>query len=259
MSGALSVWGTIMRAWIAGGAGFLLACAPPPQQGLAEKPNIDGRYIVTAIDGEPPVINIAGYNPTVTIAGPRVHFQSQCIYADWTLTQTAGGVRATPYYEPGSAMCARGLAPGESAIEDAFSGLSAIAPTPMGGLQIAGGGHTLELRRAPSDKTASLVGSWRLESIDGRRVATPIELEGDAQRLWWEPACALQMRSYTVDGTRFDAPARDSSGREVCDIGYPLDLTEAWRVVEAADTIERSANGRITLSGGERSLTLVPR
>ncbi len=249
-----------MRSWIIGAAAILMACAPPPAQPIAEpKPALDDRFIVTAVDGKPPVINIAGYDPTVTIDGSRVHFQSQCIYADWTLERAGESVSAKPYYEPGSGMCARGLAPGETAIEETFTGLTRLAPMPAGGLYAEGGGHTLELRRAPLPDTVSLLGSWRLESIDGSRVAVPPLLEGDASRLWWEPACALQVRSYKVEGSRFTAPASDNSGREVCDIGYPEALTEAWRVVEAADTIEATGNRRIRLSGGGRSLTLVPR
>lgn len=55
---------------------------------------IAGRYVVTTIDGKSPVINIVGHEPTVTITGSRVHFQSQCIYADWTLEKAASGRRA---------------------------------------------------------------------------------------------------------------------------------------------------------------------
>lgn|GEM_PF-3617844 len=46
-------------------------------------------------------------------------------------------------------MCARGLAPGETAIQVVFSKASAIAPTALGGFTVEGGGHRLELRRAP--------------------------------------------------------------------------------------------------------------
>lgn len=247
-----------MRKWMIGGAALLVACAPP-QAAAPQADSIDGRYVVTAIDGRPPMINIAGYDPTITITGSRVHFQSQCIYADWTLERLEGSLSAKPYYKPGSGMCARGLAPGETAIQDAFTGLTALGTTPHGGLRVEGGRHVLELRRAPPEKAPSLVGSWRVQSVDGRRPVPPIQLEGDASRLWWEPACALQVRSYTVAASRFDAPAIDTSGREVCDIAYPQALEEVWRIVEAADTIEAAGSGGVRLSGGGRSLTLVPR
>src|SRR5687767_7721746 len=108
-----------MRVLAVGVAVILMACAPPAPTAAPPSATIDGRYVVTAVDGKPPVINIAGYDPTVTIDGARVHFQSQCIYADWTLERTDAAVRAKPYYKPGTAMCARGLAPGETAIQDA--------------------------------------------------------------------------------------------------------------------------------------------
>ena len=126
---------------------MLLACSPPPQVAESHREDMNGRYVVTAIDGKPPVINIAGHDPTVTIDGSRVHFQSQCIYADWTLDRTADGVRAKPYYEPRSAMCARGLAPGETAIQDAFNGLRAMFRTSDGGLRVEGGKYRVGLRR----------------------------------------------------------------------------------------------------------------
>jgi hypothetical protein len=136
-----------MRMWTIAGAAILVACAPPPKQAAPQTEAIDGRYVVITVDGQPPVIHIAGYEPTVTINGPRVHFQSQCIYADWTLEKTEAGVRSKPYFEPGSGMCASGLAPGETAIQDAFNGLRAIFRTPNGGLGVEGGGYRLELRR----------------------------------------------------------------------------------------------------------------
>ncbi len=85
----------------------------------------------------------------VTIDARRMHFQSQCIYADWTYVRRGGQVSTKPYYEPGSGMCARALAPGEVAIQRAISKASAIAPAASAGLTVAGSGHRLELRRAP--------------------------------------------------------------------------------------------------------------
>lgn len=129
----------------------MAACTAQP--GRADVPpaaqTIEGRFIVTTVDGREPVINIKGYEPTVTIGAGRIHFQSQCIYADWTYVQHAGQVSTKTYFEPGSGMCARGLAPGEIAIEDAFSKATAIEPAASGGLTVLGGGHRLELRRAP--------------------------------------------------------------------------------------------------------------
>jgi hypothetical protein len=107
---------------------------------------IAGTYIVAQVGGEPPIINIEGHAPTVTIGEKRIHFQSQCIYADWTYELDGETISTKSYYEPGSAMCARGLAPGEVAIQEALEAADRVRRTDHG-LQVEGGGHRLELRR----------------------------------------------------------------------------------------------------------------
>lgn|GEM_PF-6834596 len=67
----------------------MAACTALPDRAGAEPAatersieGIEGRFIVATVDGAAPVINIAGHQPTVTIDARRIHFQSQCIYAD---------------------------------------------------------------------------------------------------------------------------------------------------------------------------------
>lgn len=240
-------------------------------QATAERP-IQGRFIVTSIDGAPPVINIAGHEPTVTIEGDRVHFQSQCIYADWTLARTGGQVSAKPYFEPVSGMCARGLAPGEKAIQSAFTGLSAIVPTAAGGLVVEGGGHRLDLRRAaaPAEvppaplRVATLEGEWRVAAIDGKEFneSYGLALSGSERELWWHPRCAGMARSYRIEGRtiefgpRLGAPAPGATPAPVCAIGLPARLGEVVRALDAAKTVVRTSSNGVLIAGDGRSVLL---
>lgn len=233
---------------------------------------IEGRFVVTSVDGAPPVINIAGYDPTITITGDRIHFQSQCIYADWTLTRTGEKVSAQPYFAPGSGMCARGLAPGETAIQDAFTGLTAITSTPSGDLIVEGGGHRLVLRpaAAPADKppapaaVTTLAGEWRVAAIDGKEFneSYGLALSGSDRELWWHPRCAGMARSYRIEGRtitfgpRLDAPAPSATPPPVCAIGLPAPLADVMRSLDAAKTVVRTPANGVLIAGGGRSVLL---
>jgi hypothetical protein len=78
--------------------------------------------------------------------GQRRIFQSQCIYADWTYERDGEKISTKSYYELGSAMCARGLEPGETAIQDGIGKAASVRRIPEG-LQLEGGGYRIELRR----------------------------------------------------------------------------------------------------------------
>ena len=104
----------IMRPVFVLSALAMAACTVQPSRAGADpagteesREGIEGRFIVVTVDGAAPVINIEGHQPTVTIDAGRIHFQSQCIYADWTYIRSGGMVSTKPYYEPGSGMCAR--------------------------------------------------------------------------------------------------------------------------------------------------------
>jgi hypothetical protein len=112
----------------------------------AAQDDIIGKYVVRYVNDAPPTINIEGYEPTVTIGAERIHFQSQCIYADWTYKRDGEGTSTEPFFVPGSGMCARGLAPGETAIQEAFEKASTIRRI-GGGLHVEGGRYRLELNR----------------------------------------------------------------------------------------------------------------
>ena len=249
----------------------LAACAPEagdaPGSGDAPavataRDDILGTYVVKYVDGAPPIINIEGHQPMVTIGEDRIHFQSQCIYADWTYERDGEAISTEPYYEPGSGMCARGLAPGETAIQDAFGAADTIRRI-RGGLFLEGGGHRLELHRvadeaSKANRAVDLAGEWRVAAIDGRALDTGhgVALKADYEQIWWEPDCALQYRDYMIEGSRFDARPVDLSGQAVCDIGFPDELLRVWSAMDAADTIERTSANGVLISGNGRSVTL---
>ena len=234
--------------------------APAAEQAAPDA--IIGEYVVTHVDGSPPVINIKGHEPTVTIGTNRIHFQSQCIYADWTYRRDGETISTEPSYLPGSAMCARALAPGELAIQDGFKQATTIRRI-RGGLYVEGGRHRLQLRRVVDQaslagRAVDLAGEWRVAELDGEEIAKPyaIALSADHEQIWWEPGCALQYRDYTIRGSRFDSQPVDLSGRAVCDIGFPEELPRIWSAMDAADTIERTDANGVRLSGSGRSVTL---
>jgi hypothetical protein len=117
-----------------------------PAADEVSRDDIIGKYVVELVNGAPPTINIEGHEPTITISAQRIHFQSQCIYADWTYERDGEAISTEPYYEPGSGMCARGLAPGETAIQDGIDKATTVRRI-REGLQLEGGGYRLELHR----------------------------------------------------------------------------------------------------------------
>jgi hypothetical protein len=231
--------------------------------------SIEGRWQVERVDGAPPVINIANYAPVVTIGAERIHFQSQCIYADWTYRRTSETLTTATYYEPGSGMCARGMAPGETAIQNALGQAQRIAPGPDGTLIIEGGGHRLELR--PSELgadgrigMANLAGEWRVAGIDGGEFneSYGLALSGSARELWWEPRCAGMARSYRLNGSAIDfgpragAPLAGGTTAPVCAIAVPPRLRDVMRSLDAATRIERTGENGVLISGGGHSVLL---
>lgn len=258
-----------MRAFLLALSPLLMACSPVAggsegRDASTGSAPLDGRYRVVAVDQVSPVIGIAGSEPTVTIAGDRIHFQSQCVGADWIFRRSGQTLLTIPYHEPGSAMCARSLAPGEVAIQRALGTARKLVRI-RGGLYLEGGGRTIQIERTPDPaevaaRAVDLRGEWRVKGIDGRPLEQPrrIELHADFETIWWEPECASQYRKYRMEGSAFFADPVSLSGGTVCDIGYPEELTEVWTALDAADTIERTTGGDVRIAGGGRSVLLSP-
>lgn len=108
------------------------------------------------------------------------------------------------------------------------------------------------------DQVATLDGHWRVAGIDGAEVQGEyaIALTGDERAIWWEPRCAGQSVDYTIDGTSFSATDTNGPDQIVCDIGFPAELDQLWSAMTAADTIERTPENGISISGNGRSVLL---
>ena len=110
----------------------------------------------------------------------------------------------------------------------------------------------------PIDQVATLDGHWRVAGMDGAEVQGQyaIALTGDERAIWWEPRCAGQSVDYTIDGTSFSATDPNGPDQIVCDIGFPEELDQLWSAMLAADTIERTPENGISISGNGRSVLL---
>ena len=239
----------------------LLACSPAPEDAPASAaPAIDGEYVVTFVNEETPLIGIEGYEPTITFSGNRIHFQSQCIYDDWSFDRAGEGIETGEwdYAEP-PAMCARSYAPGEKAIIAAVDEATTIRQV-RGGLWLSGPGGTVQLERIPDPaqvaaRAVDLRGSWDLVSLDGKSLAEPIPLEANFDQVWWEPGCAGQSVNYMIDGARFDLMDHKSP-EMVCDIGFPAELPALWQAMDMAETVRADGNDRAILSGKGHEVVL---
>lgn len=247
----------------------LIACSPSAGSGDAQEDvpaeavrSIEGTYVVTFANGEKPLINIAGHEPTLTITGDRIHFQSQCIYDDWSYRLDGEAIRTGEWdYKGDMAMCARSFAIGELAIIKAIDSAETVRFVPHG-LWLSGEGGTIQMRLVPSaedlaSRAVDLTGEWRVAGIDGKPLDTSygIALSADFYGIWWEPGCAGQGVSYTITGNAFDAPPAQNPGM-VCDIGYPPELEQIWSALSVADTIKRTPENGVEISGDGRSVLL---
>lgn len=248
---------------------FLAACAvasdgsPTTDADMPPERSLEGEYVVTFVNGKAPLIDIEGYEPTVTISSGRIHFQSQCIYEDWSYDRDGESVTTGPwdYGDQLVGMCARGLAPGETAIIRALEGADTVRFIPRG-VWFSGDGGTAQMQFRPSKedlagRAVDLTGEWRVGAIDGKAMdaAHGLALSADFYGIWWEPGCAGQGVSYTIAGNSFDVPEPGNPG-EVCDIDFPSELTAVWAALAEADTIERTAENGIRIHGKGRSVTL---
>lgn len=113
----------------------------------------------------------------------------------------------------------------------------------------------------------SLAGEWRVAGIDGEPLDEPygIALSANRDEIWWEPRCAGIARSYAIRGLRFSigpavrstpSPAPGAPPPVVCAIGLPPRLADVSRALDAADTIGRTPENGVAISGGGHSLLL---
>ena len=256
---------------------LLSACsvaAPPARDAedpvattFPDRERLEGSYLVSSVNGAAPEVFSPGRPPTVTITEDRLNFSSQCIFADWTWSRDGENFDTGPfdYGEEPVVMCARALSPTEVAIQEAIGEAQTIRRI-RSGWWIDGPGGTVQLQRIPDPaelaaRAVQFTGEWRVAELDGTRLAGdyPLLLTVDSEQIWWEPACASQDREYTIDGNRFATAPPPDGPVEVCDIGYPEELTRVWAAMDRADRIEQLDRDTVRISGNGRSVTLVTR
>jgi hypothetical protein len=116
---------------------------------------------------------------------------------------------------------------------------------------------------SPESGMTSITGAWRVTAVDGMALEYPLEFGADSKRLWWEPACAGQLRNYRTDGkmiriSQYIDPNASADGLvTICEIGLPPNLPMVFEAIDAATQISRGPENQIVMSGGGRSIKLV--
>ncbi|MXO70305.1 hypothetical protein [Alteraurantiacibacter buctensis] len=120
---------------------------------------------------------------------------------------------------------------------------------------------------APLAAIATLAGEWRVAGIDGRPLDQPVglTLSATGQEIWWDPRCAGLTRSYSIDGLRISTgPALDASPptppgappAPVCAIGLPPHIVNVFRALDEADTVGRTLENGVAISGPRHSVLM---
>ena len=249
----------------------LTGCVPGETTGkddvtasAAKEQELEGRYRVSFINGKKPMTGMEGHEPLLTITPGRIHFQSQCIFHDWQFNRNDEAIEIEPWvYEDGPPlMCARAYVGGEEAIILAMSAADTVRRVGSG-FWFSGPDGEVEIERLPDpDELAAqaidLSGYWRVAELDGAAIdgGYAITLKADHEQIWWEPACAGQSESYRITSNRFETISYDDGPTMVCDIGYPDALPRIFSALRAADTIARTPDNGVRISGKGRSVTL---
>ncbi|WP_120716598.1 hypothetical protein [Tsuneonella amylolytica] len=113
---------------------------------------------------------------------------------------------------------------------------------------------------------ATLEGEWRVAGIDGAPFDEPygLALSADADEIWWEPRCSGMARRYRITGlgivtdkARPPAPVLTGQpSRPICTINPPERVQDVLRALDVADTVGRTPQNGVLLSGGGHSLLL---
>lgn len=113
----------------------------------------------------------------------------------------------------------------------------------------------------------TLAGEWRVAGIDGKPLDEPygLVLSGDAENIVAEPRCIGVVRRYTINGMRLAVSQLPSSASPmppgsqpppVCMVVPPPRLQDVRRALDAADTVGRTPENGVLISGGGHSLLL---
>ncbi|KLE34552.1 hypothetical protein [Aurantiacibacter luteus] len=230
----------------------------PPASAPGQK--IDETYAVATLDGAPIAGGTPGQAPRIILTVDRVHFSSGCIYADWTYRHTSGAsYSAQRFYEPGSAMCARGLATFETAIEELFDGLDGMTRHGDGTVIATGAGHRLVLRPVQS---ARIEGAWRVTAVDGAQVDEYLDLAllVDATTITFRSACDGYGWFYQADGGSIATDRRFQPAAEcLARARIHHAVFDVATAIDAATILDRTPDGGLVLTGGGHSVTVATR
>ena len=113
----------------------------------------------------------------------------------------------------------------------------------------------------------TLAGEWRVAGIDGEALdeSYGIALSANDERIWWEPQCAGLVRLYRIEGESITLepppPPEAQKGLPrpppaLCTIGVPPAVNRVMQALDTAETVERTPQNGVELSGGDRSVTL---
>ncbi|WP_435418863.1 hypothetical protein WAB17_04720 [Parerythrobacter aurantius] len=236
--------------------------APAQSGSIIEPWTMEGSYTVAFINHREPAPRGDWPAMRVTIGPDRIVWTSQCVGAQWTYRGSDEDYRTERYYEAGTGMCARGLTQEEQQVERAFDELELILRV-EGGVYVEGGGEKVQLRLVPSEaqrsaRAVDLSGEWRVAGIDGKPIdqSYGLAIRADFRNVWWEPGCAGQGRDYAIVGNRFETLPPPPGPATVCAIGYPPEVPQIWQAMDAADTIARTPENGVLISGGGRSVLL---
>ena len=126
---------------------------------------------------------------------------------------------------------------------------------------------TERLASSPLAEVASLEGEWRVAGIDGAELNETygIALSASAEEIWAEPRCAGMVVSYRIDGLRFTSapatpegspPGTGNPPPPVCAVAMPPRVADVFTALRDADTIGRTPENGIAISGPDHSVLL---
>lgn len=124
-----------------------------------------------------------------------------------------------------------------------------------------------DIPQPSGSRVGTLAGEWRVAGIDGEPFDQDygVALSATADEIWWEPRCAGILRRYRIESDSVTMmlpeppPAQEDLPRPppaLCTIGVPVGVEQAFVALDAAETIARTPQNGIELSGGGHSLTL---
>ena len=242
-----------------------------PQIAVTDQPasvapgNPVGEYAVTLIDGAPPQ-GIDDNGISVSIGSTRIAYQSQCINGAWNWGIADGAFATSRYYQPGSAMCARGLSDEERIVEETFDAATRYTIRPDETVLVEGGGHSLVLIPDPTRVGAGpitdaqeLQGEYHAIAIDGEAamLRDPVLVRFDGERLSYTSGCISGAWSYAFanGAIRVGETVPQAACRRALE---PIEQV-LTRALPAVTKAERMPGGWIDLTGGGHTITLLRR